>query len=131
MLLRLSQVSRPGLAFRAAFANKRQGGLPNRLILFIMAVIVTRWPLPASAGEADLPGARSSYQLKLWTTEDGLPQHEISCLKQTHDGYLWIGTHFGLSRFDGVRFTSFDEANTSAMLNESVSNGSEGNSATT
>jgi ligand-binding sensor domain-containing protein len=85
-----------------------------------MAVSVIKLSLLAGEGEADLPGARSSYQVKLWTTEDGLPQHEISCLKQTHDGYLWIGTHFGLSRFDGVRFISFDESTNPEIINESV-----------
>jgi signal transduction histidine kinase/ligand-binding sensor domain-containing protein len=65
------------------------------------------------------PG-KSAYQFKYWTTEDGLPQQQISCLKQTRDGYLWIGTHFGLSRFDGVRFISFDESTNPEMINESV-----------
>ena len=33
------------------------------------------------------------------------------CLLQTRDSYLWIGTKGGLSRFDGVRFTTFDDRN--------------------
>lgn len=72
------------------------------------------------AGENEAPHGNSSFQIKYWTTEDGLPEHRISCLKQTHDGYLWIGTHFGLSRFDGLRFTRFDESNTPEMIDESV-----------
>ena len=31
---------------------------------------------------------------------------------QTRDGYLWLGTLNGLVRFDGLRFTTFDESNT-------------------
>ena len=27
----------------------------------------------------------------------------ISAIAQTPDGYLWLGTQFGLLRFDGVR----------------------------
>lgn len=32
-------------------------------------------------------------------------------MAQTRDGYLWLGTHAGLTRFDGVRFTVFDRSN--------------------
>jgi streptogramin lyase len=41
-----------------------------------------------------------------------LPQSSIIALTQTRDGYLWLGTLNGLVRFDGVRFTVFDEGNT-------------------
>ena len=30
-------------------------------------------------------------------------------IRQTSDGYIWLGTQFGLVRFDGVRFAAFDE----------------------
>lgn len=47
-----------------------------------------------------------------WQTTDGLPQNSIQAIIQTRDGYLWIGTQEGLVRFDGVRFTVFNRANT-------------------
>ena len=84
----------------------------------MMAVMLTKIALQAGSAENAAPAVR--YQVRYWTTEDGLPQHEISCLKQTFDGYLWIGTRFGLSRFDGVRFTSFDESTTPEITNESI-----------
>jgi len=34
---------------------------------------------------------------------------------QTRDGYLWVGTYCGLARFDGVRFTVFNDNNTPAL----------------
>lgn len=42
-----------------------------------------------------------------WRTEDGLPLNTVTSIRQTRDGYLWIGTPNGLARFDGVRFTTF------------------------
>src|SRR6266513_927371 len=39
---------------------------------------------------------------------------------QTRDGYLWVGTYKGLSRFDGVRLLTFDVANTSALSSDAV-----------
>ena len=38
-----------------------------------------------------------------WTGRDGLNGSTRS-IAQTPDGYLWLGTEFGLVRFDGVRF---------------------------
>jgi ligand-binding sensor domain-containing protein len=42
-----------------------------------------------------------------WQTEAGLPLNSVTCVLQTRDGYLWIGTPNGLARFDGVRFTTY------------------------
>ena len=39
-----------------------------------------------------------------WQTDDGLLDSNVHALTQTADGYLWVATENGLSRFDGVRF---------------------------
>jgi ligand-binding sensor domain-containing protein/tRNA A-37 threonylcarbamoyl transferase component Bud32 len=59
--------------------------------------------------------AVTQYIIDSWTTETGLPQSSVWAVLQTSDGYLWIGTEEGLVRFDGVKFTIFDEDNTPAM----------------
>ena len=41
-----------------------------------------------------------------WTRRDGAPG-SISCLAQTKNGYLWVGSTLGLYRFDGLRFSSY------------------------
>ena len=45
----------------------------------------------------------NQYAHMSWKIRDGFPKGEISSIAQTPDGYLWIGTEFGLFRFDGVR----------------------------
>lgn len=45
--------------------------------------------------------AQSSYQLKTYNNESGLPQNYIYALSQDSSGYLWIGTGEGLAKFDG------------------------------
>ena len=45
--------------------------------------------------------------IRSWGTEAGLPQNTVTAMVQTRDGYLWLGTHDGLARFDGVRFKVF------------------------
>lgn len=54
----------------------------------------------------------SPFHVDGWGTEEGLPQNSVIALAQGRDGYLWLGTLNGLVRFDGARFTVFDENNT-------------------
>jgi signal transduction histidine kinase/ligand-binding sensor domain-containing protein len=45
----------------------------------------------------------SQYAHTAWKVRDGFAKGFIYCIAQTPDGYLWLGTEFGLLRFDGVR----------------------------
>lgn len=53
----------------------------------------------------------SEHLIRVWQTEDGLPQNSVIAIAQTRDGYLWFGTFNGLARFDGTRFEVFDPSN--------------------
>src|SRR5262245_35026654 len=44
-----------------------------------------------------------------WSVEEGLPNNALNDIIQTRDGYLWLASWAGLSRFDGVRFTPIAE----------------------
>ena len=43
------------------------------------------------------------YAHTAWKIRDGFAKGSILLIAQTPDGCLWLGTAFGLSRFDGVR----------------------------
>jgi hypothetical protein len=74
-----------------------------RLSLLLFGGPAPKWPTDASA-------------LIPWGTGQGLlPDDSVLALTQTHDGYLWLGTLNGMVRFDGVRFTVFDESNTTNL----------------
>jgi PAS domain S-box-containing protein len=45
----------------------------------------------------------SQYAHTAWKIRDGFAKGSIIAIVQTPDGYLWLGTAFGLYRFDGVR----------------------------
>jgi signal transduction histidine kinase/ligand-binding sensor domain-containing protein len=45
----------------------------------------------------------SQYAHKAWQVREGFTQGYIRSIAQTPDGYIWLGTGFGLFRFDGVR----------------------------
>jgi ligand-binding sensor domain-containing protein/signal transduction histidine kinase len=44
----------------------------------------------------------SQYAHTAWRIREGFPKGQIASIAQTPDGYLWLGTEFGLVRFDGV-----------------------------
>ena len=45
----------------------------------------------------------SQYSHTSWKIRDGFTKGAITSIAQTPDGYLWLGTEFGLLRFDGTR----------------------------
>lgn len=62
----------------------------------------------------------SDYLIDLLTSDNDLPDSSVTALAQTPDGYLWIGTYNGLTRFDGARFVTFDPGNTPALKHARV-----------
>src|SRR5215217_8498595 len=45
----------------------------------------------------------SQYAHTSWKIRDGFTKGAINAIAQTPDGYLWLGTEFGLIRFDGIQ----------------------------
>jgi len=45
----------------------------------------------------------AQYAHATWTVRDGFTKGAVKSITQTPDGYLWLGTDYGLLRFDGVR----------------------------
>jgi len=45
----------------------------------------------------------SQYVHTSWKIREGFTKGTVSAIAQTADGYLWLGTEFGLLRFDGVK----------------------------
>lgn len=68
--------------------------LKNILILFLVSMI----------------GFHSSGKeliFKSITVNDGLTQHDVSCILQDSFGFIWIGTYDGLNRYDGFNVLNF------------------------
>ena len=40
----------------------------------------------------------------------GLPNNIVNCSLKSRDGFLWFGTWYGLSRFDGTKFYTYNKA---------------------
>ena len=56
---------------------------------------------------ADIPFDFENAIHRVYGTEQGLPSNWVQTVLQTSDGFLWVGTHNGLARFDGVNFISY------------------------
>lgn len=48
-----------------------------------------------------------AWLTRVWQTDDGLPDNNVSAIVQGADDYLWAVTPAGLTRFDGVHFSIF------------------------
>jgi len=83
-------------------AMHRTGPRRRELIaLAVAAACVFAWCPSAFALNPALDV--SQYAHTAWKIRDGLVKGVVNSIAQTPDGYLWLGTEFGLFRFDGVR----------------------------
>ncbi|HEX2854464.1 MAG TPA: response regulator [Opitutaceae bacterium] len=55
---------------------------------------------------------QTAYAFTPFSIEAGLQSDVAQTVVQTRDGYLWVGTEGGLSRFDGARFVTYRVATT-------------------
>src|ERR1051326_852418 len=92
--------------------------IPNRDLSLVrtLASLLAAWMVygPGRSARA-AEGPETQYRFNTWKTEQGLPQNSVKSIRQTRDGYLWFGTRFGISRFDGVTFQIYDRFNTPVL----------------
>jgi ligand-binding sensor domain-containing protein/signal transduction histidine kinase len=81
--------------------------------LILLLALTLRCP----AAEKSL---ENEFLLQSWDTEDGLPSSRAQGVGCTPDGYLWIATWNGLSRFDGTRFVTFNTKNTPELGDDRI-----------
>ena len=75
---------------------------------------------------------KQPYLFKNFTAEDGLSQHDINCITQDDEGFLWFGTNDGLNKFDGYNFEVFkpisgDDTTISGRIVQDIKKDSFGN----
>lgn len=59
------------------------------------------------------------YPLVTYSTEQGLPQSQVTSFAQDDKGYLWIGTLGGLARYGGSKFLTY--SSNDGLLNNRIS----------
>ncbi|HEX4966616.1 MAG TPA: two-component regulator propeller domain-containing protein [Thermoanaerobaculia bacterium] len=98
-------------------AESGSGGSWRWIFVLAAGSLVLAAPALPAPGGAPLP---VNYHLDTWQTEQGLPQNSVTAVARTPDGYLWVGTQDGLSRFDGVRFTTFTPNNAPGLASSAI-----------
>src|SRR6185369_3279645 len=79
-----------------------------------MRGLLSRWLLlagPLAWGCASFAATTNPWLLRVWQSDDGLPNNNITSLAQTSDGYVWLANPTHLARFDGVQFEEFTSRN--------------------
>ncbi len=67
--------------------------------------------------------SQSQPDAELFTITEGLSQTNVTCLLIDRRGFLWVGTHDGLNRYDGYQFTTFkhDPGTEGSISNNNIS----------
>lgn len=76
-----------------------------RLVRQLLGIIIIAF-FPTFLPGLDPDKPLDLYLVDKWDTADGIPSDAIRSIVQTPDGYLWIAAEKGLSRFDGMKFSS-------------------------
>jgi ligand-binding sensor domain-containing protein len=89
----------------------------SRLSSLLIAVVF----LNATVIAQDRPAPPlTQYNIRSWSTKDGLPNDKIIAVYQSAQGYIWLATQEGLVRFDGASFEIFDKKNTPAFPHNQI-----------
>ncbi len=83
------------------------GKAQTKAVVCLLILLTTS----ACALELDPSPDISQYSHTAWKVREGFTRGTIFSMAQTPDGYLWLGTEFGLVRFDGVQAVPWQPPN--------------------
>lgn len=75
----------------------------KKSLIFYIIVFVAGILLPNIVKANELP----NFYFKQLSQQDGLVQNYVRSITLDHNGFYWIGTRAGLSRFDGYEFRNY------------------------
>jgi signal transduction histidine kinase/ligand-binding sensor domain-containing protein/CheY-like chemotaxis protein len=73
------------------------------MVLRLTAVLLISVPAALAAAPVRSPMVEL-YARDHWGEDQGVPSIPVTAVARTRDGFLWVGSRRGLSRFDGSRF---------------------------
>ncbi|MDP9080781.1 MAG: response regulator [Bacteroidota bacterium] len=76
------------------------------VFLFTLLMVQTGYAQFSRPKNSDVPEL-SSYAIKTYNINNGLPSNSTTCAIKDRNGFLWVGTQNGLCRFDGYNFKTF------------------------
>ena len=103
-----------------AIHNKNNHYMQAGTAVWLLIGMLCLLSLSAPTRALDSAKPISDFIHETWSVDDGLPQSTVRSIAQTRDGYIWFATHEGAARFDGRKFTVFNEANTKALRGSGI-----------
>jgi two-component sensor histidine kinase len=88
--------------------------------VLILAIHAAAWGQPSHPSTSHPVLPSEGYVHASWGTDEGLPSADTWPILQDRAGYIWIGTGFGVVRFDGSRFTPFNARTTPVIRGQEV-----------
>jgi signal transduction histidine kinase/ligand-binding sensor domain-containing protein len=82
----------------------------HHIILFVILFVVS----PGST--AQIP----SIRFERYTTQNGLTQNSTGALLQDSHGFLWVGTSWGLNRYDGRVFKQYNKIGENGLVDLAI-----------
>ena len=79
--------------------------MPETSVKIVFSIIVSI--LAVTSVSRRLDAAPLDCIFEHYSSEDGLPHNSIADIHQDRDGYIWLCTWSGLSRFDGRNFVNY------------------------
>ena len=73
-----------------------------------------------SSSMAQEPKHPHQYSIMEWSRDDGLPSNYVADIIQDENDFLWVATNSGLSRFDGVSFSTINRTSHPVLLSNSI-----------
>ena len=93
---------------RSAHAKRSMAAL---LCLALLFLLTTQSALAADGAEEDVldpVAGNGDYSAVVYNNTNGLPTSEANDIVQTSEGFIWIGSYSGLTRYDGNTFERRD-----------------------
>lgn len=88
---------------------------------YVLLYITLYWHLlfAAMPALATIPSVYD-YDIKQWTSGEGLSSNSVRAITQDNLGYVWFGTLYGLNRFDGDQFDLFTTEQYPALASNAI-----------
>ena len=98
--------------------SQANGRRDNVVLGVVLACGLLAWHPCALALDPSLDV--SQYAHKSWRIREGFITGSIFTMAQTPDGYLWLGTAFGLFRFDGIKAVRWQPTDGSQLPSQRI-----------
>ncbi|MCI5751720.1 MAG: response regulator [Oscillospiraceae bacterium] len=103
---------------------KKDKGAPKQTLPVILAVCILYGAVicPMDVSAEDVNVLDDNFVAEIYNNTNGMVSSEANVICETEDGYIWIGSYAGLSRYDGNQFEFIREGglvNVVSMMEDS------------